>query len=72
MTMTGPEPPAVGLPTASSSARLVQVGLGRGAGESAIMTRAEGAAGDTQPGRVPSNEKRCLFSQPLPHPVRVS
>lgn len=42
------------------------------AGEHTIMTRATDAAGNTQPDRVPFNQKGYLFNQPLPHPVRVS
>ena len=41
-------------------------------GESVIMTRATDAAGNTQPDRVPFNEKGYLFNQPVPHPVRVT
>ena len=41
-------------------------------GERVIMTRAIDAAGNTQPDRVPFNEKGYLFNRPLPHPVRVS
>ena len=41
-------------------------------GERVIMTRATDAAGNTQPGRVPFNEKGYLFNQPVPHPIRVS
>ena len=40
-------------------------------GERVIMTRATDRAGNTQPDRVPFNEKGYLFNQPLPHPVRV-
>ncbi|MCE2469831.1 MAG: sulfite oxidase [Dehalococcoidia bacterium] len=40
-------------------------------GERVLMTRATDAAGNTQPGRVPFNEKGYLFNQPAPHPVRV-
>ena len=40
-------------------------------GEHVIMTRATDAAGNTQPNRVPFNEKGYLFNQPLPHPIRV-
>ena len=40
-------------------------------GERTIMTRATDAAGNTQPDRVPYNEKGYLFNQPLPHPIRV-
>ena len=42
------------------------------AGEQTIMTRATDSAGNTQPDRVPFNEKGYLFNQPLPHPIRVS
>ncbi len=45
---------------------------GAEAGERMIMTRATDAAGNTQPDRVPFNEKGYLFNQPLPHPIRVS
>ena len=41
-------------------------------GERVIMTRATDAAGNTQPDRVPFNEKGYLFNQPVPHPIRVS
>ena len=42
------------------------------AGDWVIMTRATDAAGNTQPERVPFNEKGYLFNQPVPHPVRVT
>ena len=41
-------------------------------GEHTIMTRATDIEGNTQPDRVPFNQKGYLFNQPLPHPVRVS
>ena len=41
-------------------------------GEHTIMTRATDAAGNTQPDRVPFNEKGYLFNQPVAHPVRVT
>ena len=41
-------------------------------GERVIMTRATDAAGNTQPERVPFNEKGYLFNQPVPHPILVS
>ena len=41
-------------------------------GERVILTRATDSSGNTQPNRVPFNEKGYLFNQPLPHPVRVS
>ena len=41
-------------------------------GERIIMTRATDAAGNTQPDRIPFNEKGYLFNQPLPHPIRVT
>ena len=41
-------------------------------GEHTIMTRATDAAGNTQPDKVPFNEKGYLFNQPAPHPVRVT
>ena len=41
-------------------------------GERAIMTRATDAAGNTQPDRVPFNEKGYLFNQLVPHPIRVT
>ena len=41
-------------------------------GEHTLMTRATDVEGNTQPDRVPFNEKGYLFNQPLPHPVRVS
>ncbi len=41
-------------------------------GDHVIMTRATDAAGNTQPDRVPFNEKGYLFNQPLEHPVRVA
>ena len=40
-------------------------------GEHVIMTRATDTAGNTQPDRVPFNEKGYLFNQPLTHPVHV-
>ena len=40
-------------------------------GEHTIMTRATDTAGNTQPDRVPFNEKGYLFNQPVAHPVRV-
>ena len=42
------------------------------AGEYTITTRATDIEGNTQPDRVPFNQKGYLFNQPLPHPVRVS
>ena len=41
-------------------------------GERIIMTRATDAAGNTQPNRIPFNEKGYLFNQPVPHPIRVA
>ena len=41
-------------------------------GEHTIMTRATDIEGNTQPDRVPFNQKGYLFNQPLPHPVRVT
>ena len=41
-------------------------------GERVIMTRATDSEGNTQPDRIPFNEKGYLFNQPVPHPVRVS
>ncbi len=41
-------------------------------GELVIMTRATDSEGNTQPERIPFNEKGYLFNQPVPHPVRVS
>ena len=41
-------------------------------GEWAIMTLATDASGNTQPDRVPFNEKGYLFNRPLPHPIRVT
>ena len=41
-------------------------------GDNVIMTRATDAAGNTQPDRVPFNEKGYLFNQPLPHPIVVA
>jgi len=40
-------------------------------GDHTIATRATDASGNTQPDRVPFNEKGYLFNQPLPHPIRV-
>ncbi len=40
-------------------------------GERTLMTRATDALGNTQPERVPFNEKGYLFNQPVPHPVSV-
>ena len=40
-------------------------------GEHTIITRATDVQGNTQPDRVPFNQKGYLFNQPLPHPVRV-
>ena len=42
------------------------------AGEHTITTRATDIEGNTQPDRVPFNQKGYLFNQPLPHPVRVT
>ena len=42
------------------------------AGEHTITTRATDIQGNTQPDRVPFNQKGYLFNQPLPHPVRVT
>ncbi len=41
-------------------------------GERRILTRATDAAGNTQPDRVPFNEKGYLFNQPVAHPVQVA
>lgn len=41
-------------------------------GDFTIMTRATDAAGNTQPEKIPFNEKGYLFNQPLPHPIRVT
>ena len=41
-------------------------------GEHTLMTRASDVAGNTQPDRVPFNEKGYLFNQPLPHPIAVA
>ena len=41
-------------------------------GNKVVMTRATDMAGNTQPARVPFNEKGYLFNQPLPHPIRIS
>ncbi len=41
-------------------------------GEHTITTRATDIEGNTQPDRVPFNQKGYLFNQPLPHPVRVT
>ena len=41
-------------------------------GDHTITTRATDASGNTQPDRVPFNEKGYLFNQPFPHPVRVT
>ena len=40
-------------------------------GEHTITTRATDVASNTQPDRIPFNEKGYLFNQPLPHPIRV-
>lgn len=40
-------------------------------GEHEVLTRATDASGDTQPERIPFNEKGYLFNQPLPHPITV-
>ena len=42
------------------------------AGEHTITTRATDIQGNTQPDRVPFNQKGYLFNQPLPHPIRVT
>ena len=42
------------------------------AGEHTITTRATDIEGNTQPDRVPFNQKGYLFNQPLPHPVLVT
>ena len=41
-------------------------------GDHVVMTRATDASGNTQPERVPFNEKGYLFNQPLPHPITVT
>ena len=41
-------------------------------GEHVMMTRATDTAGNTQPDRIPFNEKGYLFNQPVAHPVRVT
>lgn len=41
-------------------------------GEHTLMTRATDVVGNTQPDRVPFNEKGYLFNQPLPHPIAVA
>lgn len=41
-------------------------------GERVVMTRATDTVGNTQPDRVPFNERGYLFNQPLPHPIRVA
>ena len=41
-------------------------------GEHTIMTQATDTEGNTQPERVPFNEKGYLFNQPLPHPIVVA
>ncbi len=41
-------------------------------GEHTIMTRATDAAGNSQPDKIPFNQKGYLFNQPLPHPIRVA
>ena len=41
-------------------------------GEHTITTRATDVAVNTQPDRIPFNEKGYLFNQPLPHPIRVT
>lgn len=41
-------------------------------GEWTIMTRATDVAGNSQPDKVPFNEKGYLFNQPAPHPIRVT
>ena len=43
-----------------------------GRGEQTIMTRATDAVGNTQPDKVPHNEKGYLFNEPIPHPVNVT
>ena len=43
-----------------------------GPGDYVIMTRATDETGNSQPDRVPFNEKGYLFNQPLPLPVRVT
>lgn len=43
-----------------------------GRGEQTIMTRATDAVGNTQPDKVPHNEKGYLFNEPVPHPVNVT
>ena len=40
-------------------------------GEHTVMTRATDIQGNTQPDRVPFNQKGYLFNQPLPHPISV-
>ena len=41
-------------------------------GDHIMLTRASDASGNSQPDRVPFNEKGYLFNRPLPHPVRVT
>ncbi len=41
-------------------------------GEHAITTRATDRAGNTQPDKIPFNEKGYLFNLPLSHPVTVT
>ena len=40
-------------------------------GEHIVMTRATDSEGNTQPDKVPFNEKGYLFNQPLPHPINA-
>ena len=41
-------------------------------GENTIMSRATDRLGNTQPAKIPFNEKGYLFNQPVPHPIRVT
>ena len=41
-------------------------------GDNTIMSRATDRLGNTQPARIPFNEKGYLFNQPVPHPIRVT
>lgn len=41
-------------------------------GEQTIMTRATDVVGNTQPNKVPYNEKGYLFNEPVPHPINVT
>ncbi len=62
---------AVAQPQEEYSWAAFEFGWDASAGEHTVMTRATDVQGNTQPDRVPFNEKGYLFNQPLPHPISV-